>query len=80
MPWIETNRAEKRAGKSGKDSEKSSPRSKSALHWESSEAPRVLLKRRLQNDLVETSGRAVTFEKKQDDLLLIYLTSPRKTL
>lgn len=53
---------------------------KSALFWESSEAPCVLLKGRLQSDLVETSVRAVTSEKKQDDLLLIYLTPPCKTL
>lgn len=44
---------------------------KSALCRESSEVPCVLLKERLQSDLVETSVRAVTFEKKQDDLLLI---------
>lgn len=52
---------------------------KSALIWESSEAPRVLLKGRLQSDLVETSERAVTSKKKQDDLLLVYLTPPCKT-
>lgn len=75
MPWKETNKAEKRPGEIGKGSEKSLPRDlkpmKSALRRESSEVPCVLLKERLQSDLVETSVRAVTFEKKQDDLLLI---------
>lgn len=84
MSWKETDKAEKRAWKIGKDSEKSSPRDlkpmESAVCWESSEAPCVLLKGRLQSDLVEMSGRAVTFEKKQGDLLLIYLTPPYETL
>lgn len=84
MSWKETDKAEKRAWKIGKGSEKSSPRDlkpmESAVCWESSEAPCVLLKRRLQSDLVEMSRRAVTFEKKQGDLLLIYLTPPYETL
>lgn len=45
----------------------------SALLWESSETPCDLLKGKLQSDLVETSVRAVTSKKKQDDLLLVYL-------
>lgn len=77
MPWKETKKAKKRAGKIGKGSEKSSPRDlkpmKSALLWESSETPCDLLKGKLQSDLVETSVRAVTSKRKQDDLLLVYL-------
>ena len=71
MFWKETNKTEKRAWKIGKGSEKSSPSDlklrKSALRWELSEAPCVLLKERLQSDLVETFVGAVTFEKKQGD-------------
>lgn len=84
MSWKETAKAEKRAWKIGKGSEKSSPRDlkpmESTVCWESSEALCVLLKGRLQSDLVEVSGRAVSFEKKQDYLLLIYLTPPYNTL
>lgn len=53
---------------------------KSALRWGSSEAPYVLLKGRLQCDLVEMSVWAVTFEKKQGDFFLIYLTPLWKSL